>query len=202
MVSFNINNAFKEVFGLAVSLPSFFPLAIGEARDVEDILKEDPTAYRSIQTGAVMWDKFDFQWSESFEDNESSFGKGATDISFKFPDTTVVRASIEKVNVITPLVGGNGQITEIINNGYFVLRFTGFIINTDSDTYPIDKVREFREMFNQRKELRVTSKLINTGLGITDVVVQYMDLPPEAGTGNAAPFEIVVTEDRVYTLDI
>ncbi len=189
-IEFNISDLFKATFNIYAQIPIFFP---GKHDDTEELLTLEGTLKHSDQTGIPMWDyfQFDLPAGEGVADTTVSVGSGYE--SFVMPDTTVCETEIYRKTVVTEMVKAK-DVIEIIGDGLWSMTFRGFIINTESDTYPTDKKRSMQGAFKVGRAVKVISKLLND-MDIHDVVITGLRFPSMPGYANVQPFEMTAIED-------
>ncbi len=194
IAKFNIDPILSVAFNLYAQPPIYF---FDKGADAEKLMLAEGNYSTSEQTGIPMWDKFVLEWDGNEEDSTISIAK---DNSYTMPDTTVCETSVQRNVVITPMVKAKDQI-EVIGEGLTRMRFTGYIINTESDTYPTRQKQAMNDAFKAGASMKVTSKLLND-IGIHNIVILSLRFIPMPGYANVQPFEIEAIEDEPIELTI
>jgi len=191
-IKFNISKGFKEAFGQHLplfGLPGFGePNALPKFGDAEIQVENYPESSDRVTpgTGLVVGDRIRFEH------------KGQV---YKMPHEILVGYNRPKNIVKTPMQGKDGTVKEYISMDDWQITIQGFIIDYDVMAYPIDRVSELNEWFAINKELTVVSDWM-TRLGIFNVVVESLDLPPMPGVANAQAFELVLLSDEPVELEL
>lgn len=215
----NINDLFQKVFAVNVQLPVFVPISKASTPSISNDWQRElalenfyvpPAGYftEASEQGAPMWDVFRFAPGNKRKDYTLAVANANEAKGWqKLSDFTVVSLSRPKNVVVTPLAGSDNNVVELINKSNWELRFFGFILDSDKDQYPLEKVQELNELYSHNTSAPVASKLLN-GLGIFEVVFTNLSIDPVDGNSNLVkyeltamsvePIELLIQEDAIY----
>jgi hypothetical protein len=118
----------------------------------------------------------------------------------------IVQVSRETVIVSTSIQGRSGQVKEYIGNGDFTISFKGVLASPVDDgrvarNYPTTQVEALRNMCTDGKTLEVVCYLLQP-LGIKNVVVKKLSLPPMTGYTNLQAYELECVSDDPIELSL
>lgn len=118
----------------------------------------------------------------------------------------IVQVSRETIIVTTSIQGRSGQVKEYIGNGDFTITFKGVLAPLVNDgrvsrNYPTPQVEALRAMCTDGKTLEVVCYLLQP-LGIKNVVVKKLSLPPMAGYTNLQAYELECVSDDPIELTL
>lgn len=213
-VRFDINKAFKEVFGLYGRVP-LFPIAQsghgsgesgGEFPDAQQLEQGEESfnqrEYRSefVENlhGELMIDRFQFRHPD--------FG------SYNLSPYTLLEISRAKNIVKTPLLGRNGTVKEFISMDDWQLSFKGFLINEERDELPYTQTARLLEVFGVNQHVNFFSEVVRRwferqgvvaeGEALDFIVIEEVKLPPIDGFANVQPFEITAVSDNPIEIEL
>lgn len=198
---FNINDSFKEVFGVYARIPLYTVNEAGEGTELPDYPE---AAAKFLQgeyqrgvnlvapSGVSMWDRFSVIMPSKDEN---------TVTSMYLPHATVAELSRAKNIVTTQLQGRNGTVKEYISMGDWQISLRGFIIDYENDLYPEEDVRRMNDIFEKDKALKINSKLLSL-IGVTRIVVTDIKFPSMEGFQNVQPFELTLLSDEPIVLEV
>jgi hypothetical protein len=213
-VKFDINKAFKEVFGVYGQTPLFATAkqGLGQGVPVEKFpdaeLLEGGEQSFSQQTyqadftdnmhGAVLVDRFQFQSSQTGPYNLSPY--------------TILEITRAKNIVKTPMLGLNGTVKEFISMDDWQLTFKGFLINEERDELPYEQTARLLEVFGINEQLLFVSETVRRwferqgaiaqGEALEFIVIEEVRLPGLDGFSNVQPFEIVAVSDNPIEIEL
>lgn len=118
----------------------------------------------------------------------------------------LVQVARETVIVSTSIQGRTGQVKEYIGNGDFTITLKGVLASPVDDrrqarNYPVAQVEALRTMCTNGKTLEVVCYLLQP-LGIKNVVVKKLNLPPMAGFTNVQAYELECVSDDPIELTL
>ncbi len=118
----------------------------------------------------------------------------------------IVQVAREAVIVSTSIQGRTGQVKEYIGNGDYTISFKGVLASAGADNsftreYPTGQVQQLRELSEKGKTLFVACRLLQP-LGITNVVVKRLSLPPMPGFTNLQAYELECVSDEPIELTL
>ncbi|MCO5253358.1 MAG: DUF6046 domain-containing protein [Bacteroidetes bacterium] len=211
-IKFDINNAFREVFGVYSRVP-LFPLAGsgsgvasggGDFPDAAQLEKGDGLRLEQGMGGSVLIDRFAFGVQKL-----PSEGSGYW---YNLSPYTILEITCAKNIVKTPLQGRNGTVKEFISMGDWQLHFKGFLINEEADELPYEQTAQLLKVFTKNTHLIFSSETVrrwfegwenNTGgEGLDFLVVDDVKLPAMDGFENVQPFEIMAVSDNPVEIQL
>lgn len=199
---FNINEAFKEVFGIYGRTPLFTPPK-KESSTTLPKYSEIETKEADIEfsknlvapmTGVLLQDRFGVSFPSK---KVGVYGK----VSYDLPVETVLDLDRAKIIVKTNMQGRDGSVKEYISMDDWNLTFKGFIINYENDLYPEKEVETLVKIFELNNALTMHSKWLSRW-GIERIVVTDISLPTFEGVSNVQPYEITCLSDTLIVLEI
>ena len=115
-------------------------------------------------------------------------------------ESPVISFSQKKRIVSTPLVSGNGVVTEFVKDKELEFTITGVIVG-DSD-YPYAKVKELVKILKKSAALRFRNALYQeiAESPSTRVVVKGFNIPSVEGVENVQPYSITLRTDNYLDL--
>jgi hypothetical protein len=117
----------------------------------------------------------------------------------------IVQVSRDTIITYTEIQGRSGQVKEYIGNGDYTITFKGVLASPVDDgsvarNYPTTQVKSLRDMCTDGKNLEVVCYLLEP-LGIKNVVVKKLSLPPMVGYTNLQAYELeCVSDDPIELL--
>lgn len=109
-------------------------------------------------------------------------------------DTVLFDVSMSKIIVKTTIPGRNGSIKEYVADDDYDITIKGAIVSPTRGQYPLDKIRDLRDLLKLSRSLEVVSTLLQLW-EIDQLVVQDYHLPQREGYENIQLFEIKAISD-------
>lgn len=222
-IKFDINNAFREVFGVYSRVP-LFPLAetsagsatpMADFPDAETIEerendREDFSMYGNMH-GQLLQDRFTF----GHPDIPKIAGEFINeDGLYHLSPYTILEITRVKNIVKTPLQGRDGTVKEFISMGDWDLTFKGFIINPLANELPHELTAKmlsvfeinsqltfYSEAFRRWGELRIKGNKTPEDV-CSVIVIEDLKLPSMDGFENVQPFEIKAVSDNPVEIQL
>jgi hypothetical protein len=109
-------------------------------------------------------------------------------LSFRFPNDPIVDLEFGKSIVRTEIQGGQ-DVVELISQRSPAIRMRGICWQND-DQYPEDQVQQIMNVFRTDAVLNVSSYLLSTVFGITQLYIEGISWPAVPGYYDSQAFEI------------
>jgi hypothetical protein len=213
-IKFDINKAFKEVFGVYNQTPLFATARQGQGQGIglenypdAELLEGGEQSFSQLtyqadfvenMHGAVLVDRFQVQ--------ASAFG------TYNLSPYTIMELTRAKNIVKTPMLGRNGTVKEFISLDDWQVTFKGFLINDQDDSMPHAEVARLLEVFGVNEQLLLVSEAVRQyfqrttplaqGEALEFIVIEEVRLPALEGFSNVQPFEIVAVSDNPVEIEL
>lgn len=191
VVKFDIQEAFKQPFGIYSLAPAYFTKGDAQTVQLPDYQAQvapEPVSEIKSPIGGYLYDAF------SVEYEDANVAK-----VYQMPVPTVAELSRAKNIIRTALQGRNGTVKEYISMGDWQIILRGFIINYDQDLYPEVAVSQLNQVFELNRSVVLNSRQLSL-VGIRQVVVEDIRFPSLEGYSNVQPFELQLLSDDDYNL--
>lgn len=109
-------------------------------------------------------------------------------------DTVLYDINQSKILVKTTIPGRTGSIKEYVSDDDYEISIKGAIIHPVKGQYPMDRVRDFRDLMKAPRNLDVTSTLLQLW-EIDEIVIEDYSLPQREGYENMQLFKITALSD-------
>lgn len=161
------------------------------------VITADQVTDKSSITGAPVFMPLNFSAINYIDDQG-----GNTNVTGLYMPIAVISFTIAKELKETGIAGSKkrGQVTELINIGWYEMTINGCFISKDR-TYPADSVSQFDKYMKANIAIPATHKKF-TILGINQLVIRHGALLPKPGFTNMQLFEITAKEDIPLELKI
>ena len=221
-IKFDINKAFREVFGVYSRVP-LFPFA-NAPKEAANAMADYPDA-QTIEERENNRDDYSMYGNMHGQLLQDRFSFGHPDIpkirgefinnagKYMMSPYTVLEITRAKNIVKTPLQGRNGTVKEFISMDDWHLHFKGFIINPNSNELPHELTAKMLSVFEINRHLTFNSeafrrwaemrmKVPTEDAACSVIVIDDVKLPAMDGFENVQPFEIMAVSDNPVEIQL
>ncbi len=154
----------------------------------------DKELYRS-KLGTPVYTNLQFT-GKTYEDQ---YGKTRTFKTLTF-DAVLITVSQSKNIITTAIQGRDGTVKEYIGMGDYIITIQG-IITAENGRYPIDEVRDLKQMLDAPIAVEVVSWYLQN-LDIANIVIKDYDIPQQEGGYSFQRFTINALSDTPQEIQI